>query len=130
MLATPDGRYNGDIVALGVNPARFHHDPMPAVLNSVTAINPEYAEQHSLTLQLPAAKMTVDRMSALLRAVQKMNMKHIQINCVDYKTLLDAQKHPENHQDLVVRICGFSAKFVALSPEWQDEFINRVMYGE
>ena len=47
-----------------------------------------------------------------------------------YKTLLDAQKHPENHQDLVVRICGFSAKFVALSPEWQDEFINRVMYGE
>lgn len=130
MKATPDGRKDGDIVALGANPARFHYDSIPAVLNSITAIDPMLAETHSLTLQLPAAKMTVERMNAIIRAVQKLNMKHLQINCVDVNTLLDAQKHPEEHQDLVVRICGFSAKFVSLSPEWQDEFIHRVMYSE
>ena len=62
-------------------------------------------------------------------AALKMGMKHIQVNCVDAQTLLDAQKHPENHQDLVVRICGFSARFVSLSPQWQDEFIHRVMFS-
>lgn len=130
MKATPDGRKDGDIVALGVNPARFQYDPIPAVLNSITAIDPKLAETHSLTLQLPAAKMTTERMNAIIKATQQLNMKHLQINCVDIDTLLDAQKHPENHQDLVVRICGFSAKFVSLSPEWQDEFIHRVMYSE
>ena len=39
--------------------------------------------------------------------------------------LLDAQRHPERHQNLIVRVCGFSARFVALSKRWQDEVIER-----
>lgn len=44
------------------------------------------------------------------------------------ETLIDAQKHPEKYPDLIVRVCGFSAKFTSLSPEWQQEVITRNFY--
>ena len=37
----------------------------------------------------------------------------------------NAMKHPECHQNLIVRVCGFSAKFIYLSKRWQDEVIAR-----
>ena len=55
--------------------------------------------------------------------------QHIQYNLVDTKELLDAKAHPESHQDLVVRVGGFSAYFVQLSPEIQDDVINRSQQG-
>ena len=55
--------------------------------------------------------------------------QHIQYNLVDTQELLDAKAHPENHRDLVVRIGGFSAYFVQLSPEIQDDVINRSQQG-
>ncbi|MBI2906938.1 MAG: hypothetical protein HYX92_04715 [Chloroflexi bacterium] len=50
---------------------------------------------------------------------------HIQFNFVDRKVLLDAKKHPERYKDLVVRVAGYSAYFVNLTPEVQDEIISR-----
>ena len=47
---------------------------------------------------------------------------------VDRKTLLDAQKHPENYQNLIVRVSGFSAYFVNLFEELQNEIIKRTEY--
>jgi len=44
---------------------------------------------------------------------------------VDRKTLLDAQRHPENYKDLVVRLAGFSVFFVELAPQVQMEIISR-----
>jgi len=55
--------------------------------------------------------------------------QHIQYNLVDTKELLDAKAHPEDHQDLIVRVGGFSAYFVQLSPEIQDDVINRSEQG-
>ena len=55
--------------------------------------------------------------------------QHIQYNLVDTKELLDAKAHPENHQDLIVRVGGFSAYFVQLTPEIQDDVINRSEQG-
>jgi formate C-acetyltransferase len=55
--------------------------------------------------------------------------QHIQYNLLDTQELLDAKTHPENHRDLVVRIGGFSAYFVQLSPEIQDDVINRSQQG-
>ena len=49
----------------------------------------------------------------------------MQPNCNSVEELLDAQKHPERHQDIIVRVCGFSARFVSLSKRWQDEVIAR-----
>jgi formate C-acetyltransferase len=50
---------------------------------------------------------------------------YIQFNILNKKTLVEAKKHPEKYKDLVVRVGGFSAYFVTLSPEVQDELIRR-----
>lgn len=55
--------------------------------------------------------------------------QHIQFNLVDTEELLDAKAHPEKHRDLVVRVGGFSAYFVMLSPEIQDDIIYRSTQG-
>ncbi len=55
--------------------------------------------------------------------------QHIQYNLVDTAELLDAKAHPEKHHDLVVRVGGFSAYFVMLSPEIQDDIIYRSEQG-
>ena len=49
----------------------------------------------------------------------------IQINVLNKNTLLDAKKQPENYRDLVVRVAGYSAFWVELVPEVQDEIISR-----
>ena len=50
---------------------------------------------------------------------------HIQYNIVDTEQLRDAKVHPDEYQDLIVRIGGFSAYFVQLSGDIQDDVINR-----
>ena len=49
----------------------------------------------------------------------------MQFNVVDKETLLDAQAHPENYKDLVVRVAGYSAMFTELAKEVQDDIISR-----
>ena len=50
---------------------------------------------------------------------------HVQFNVISRETLIDAQKHPEQHRDLVVRVAGYSAQFVTLAKEVQDDIISR-----
>ena len=50
---------------------------------------------------------------------------HIQFNVVSREQLLEAQKDPENHRDLIVRVAGYSATFVDLDQKMQDDIINR-----
>ena len=52
----------------------------------------------------------------------------LQLNCIDKAQLLDARVHPERHQDLIVRLYGYSARFVNLTTEMQEEFISRNIY--
>ena len=52
---------------------------------------------------------------------------HIQFNVLDTNILRDAQKHPENYRDLVVRVAGFSAFFTKLHPGVQNEIIARTV---
>jgi pyruvate-formate lyase len=54
---------------------------------------------------------------------------HIQFNMIDPEVLLDAKKHPEKHRELVVRVAGYSAYFVELSPKVQDEIITRTIHS-
>jgi len=54
-----------------------------------------------------------------------LGISHIQFNVVDHETLLAAQQKPENHQDLIVRVAGYSAYFVDLSKGLQDSIIKR-----
>ena len=52
----------------------------------------------------------------------------LQINVVDRETLLEAQKHPEMHRDLLVRIGGYSDYFVRISPQMQAEILERTAH--
>jgi pyruvate-formate lyase len=65
------------------------------------------------------------KLATLTDAFLRNGGQHIQFNIVDKDELLDAKAHPEKHKDLVVRVGGFSAYFVMLSPEIQDDVIYR-----
>ena len=65
------------------------------------------------------------KFSALIKTYFKIGGMQTQINVLDNTVLLDAQKHPENYRDLMVRIWGFSAYFVAIDKHWQDHIIAR-----
>ena len=65
--------------------------------------------------------MSVDTWEAVLRVFAKKGSHLLQPNCNSVEELFDAQKHPERHRNLMVRVCGFSARFVNLSKRWQDE---------
>ena len=88
---------------------------------------------------LPQPEVLVDRHAERARAGRswpsltdtffRNGGQHIQFNLVDREELLDAKAHPEKHSDLVVRVGGFSAYFVMLSPEIQDDVIYRSEQG-
>ena len=62
---------------------------------------------------------------ALLRSLCTLDEYHVQFNVIDRKTLQEAQKHPEDYRDLIVRVAGYSDFFRNLSKPLQDEIINR-----
>ncbi|MBU2608386.1 MAG: hypothetical protein KKF26_03635 [Chloroflexi bacterium] len=64
-------------------------------------------------------------LTALTKTYAEMGGHHIQFNVVSAETLKDAQLHPENHRDLIVRVAGFSAFFIQLDPVVQEEIIKR-----
>jgi len=68
---------------------------------------------------------SIDKLAAYTDAFMANGGSHIQYNMVDTNELRDAKVHPENHRDLIVRIGGFSAYFTQLSPDIQDDVINR-----
>ena len=63
----------------------------------------------------------------LIRTASILGNGEMQFNYLDNDTLLEAQKHPENYRDLVVRVAGYSAFFVELCKDVQDEIISRTV---
>ncbi|MEH7354889.1 choline trimethylamine-lyase [Neobacillus drentensis] len=63
----------------------------------------------------------------LLRTASVLGNGEMQFNYLDNKTLIEAQKHPEQYRDLIVRVAGYSAFFVELCKDVQDEIISRTM---
>ena len=61
----------------------------------------------------------------MVKTMCMLDIYHAQINCIDRATLIDAQEHPENHKDLLIRVAGYTAFFVELSREIQNEIIGR-----
>ncbi len=67
----------------------------------------------------------IDNVCKLVRSYFRMDGHHIQFNVMDEKVLRDAQKHPENYRDLIVRVAGYSDYFVDITDELQEEIIRR-----
>jgi formate C-acetyltransferase len=71
----------------------------------------------------------IEAFIALIRAFFDQKGMHMQFNVVSRETLRDAQAHPENYKNLVVRVAGYSALFTTLSKSLQDDIINRTEQG-
>ena len=128
-LATPDGRYNGDYISQGLTPSRLKKIPFVTdVINTMAALNKEELSGNNVLNIILPGTTPLDVCEAFLRTAASTAVEALQLNCVSKETLLDAQKHPEKYPDLIVRVCGFSAKFTSLSPEWQQEVITRNFY--
>jgi len=85
---------------------------------------------HNMKFHPSALKTDEDleKLGAMRKSYLTNGGKHIQFNVVRKEDLLDAKEHPEQHQDLVVRVAGYSAYFVRLTPGVQDEVINRTAF--
>lgn len=131
-LATPDGRKAGEPLAEGCSPSHNADKNGPtAVFKSVSKLPTEEITggvllNQKVTPQMLAREENRQKLIALLRTFfNRLHGYHVQFNVVSRETLLDAQVHPENHRDLIVRVAGYSAFFNVLSRKTQDDIIAR-----
>ncbi|MFB0562366.1 MAG: pyruvate formate lyase family protein [Candidatus Lokiarchaeia archaeon] len=128
--ATPDGRFAGETFAdatLSPVQGRDYKGPT-AVLNSAAKIDMLHTYNHLMNQKFLPSYLEGDHKRIFidyLKTWRELGIAHVQFNVVDKETLLDAQAHPEEYQDLIVRVAGYSAYFVDLSKGLQDTIIAR-----
>jgi len=132
--ATPDGRKDGDPASdATLSPIQGADIKGPtAVLKSAAKIDTLKTYNHLLNQKFPPSALQGEMKDVFinyLRSWGDLGISQIQFNVVDTKTLLDAQKNPTEHQDLIVRVAGYSAYFVDLSKGLQDSIIQRTEQG-
>ena len=129
--ALPSGRKSKSTLADGISPGQGNDVNGPtAIIKSVDFINQEASTVgvlHNMKIEpgLLADARGVSNFIAMLRTHDQMGGGQIQFNCIDRKTLLSAQAKPGDYRSLLVRVAGYSAFFVELCKEIQDEIISR-----
>jgi len=130
MGAYPNGRLANKPLSEGISPEKSADRKGPtAVIKSAAKMDHLKTGGTLLNQKFTPASLAGDagleNLSALIRSYFSMDGHHIQFNVIDKKVLLDAQKNPEEHKDLIVRVAGYSDHFNNLDRELQDEIINR-----
>ncbi len=130
--ATPDGRASGEPLSRGAGPSNIARVPTIAhFISSMSKVDfSDYPAIAVIDAQLPLAsnyEVTVNAFSSMLKAFVMQGGPMLQCSVVNPEILKAAQDHPEQHSGLVVRVCGFSAYFVALGKGVQDEIIDRTL---
>jgi formate C-acetyltransferase len=128
--ALPDGRLAGEPLSEGISPVQGADQKGPtAVLKSAAKLDhlrtggtllnqkfsPDFFENEE----------SITKLTALIRSYFRMDGHHIQFNVVSAETLRDAQRFPEKHRDLIVRVAGYSDYFNDLGEDLQNEIIKR-----
>ena len=131
-MATPNGRHARDPLAEGCSPAHSMDRKGPtAVFKSVSKLPTHEITggvllNQKVTPSLLSTPENTRKLEMLIRTFfNRLEGYHVQYNVVDRATLIDAQKHPENYKDLIVRVAGYSAFFHVLSKATQDDIIAR-----
>lgn len=130
MMASPNGRHAHKPVSEGISPEKG------ADVNGPTSVVKSCSKMDHLntggtllnqkfTPSVVAGEQGLDQMANLIRTYFNLDGHHIQFNVIDRETLRDAQAHPDEYKDLIVRVAGYSDYFRNLSKELQDEIIMR-----
>ncbi|EFH3448403.1 formate C-acetyltransferase [Escherichia coli] len=133
--ATPDGRFAGEQLADGGLSPMLGQDAQgpTAVLKSVSKLDNTLLSNGTL-LNVKFTPATLEgeaglrKLADFLRAFTQLKLQHIQFNVVNADTLREAQQRPQDYAGLVVRVAGYSAFFVELSKEIQDDIIRRTAH--
>ncbi|MBR6207267.1 MAG: hypothetical protein IKQ73_08900 [Oscillospiraceae bacterium] len=129
--ATPDGRKFGEPLTDGISPVQGmdKHGPV-SLLNSILNFDQsEYGNGTLCNMKFhPTALKGADglmKLRTIMETYFEEGGMELQLNIIGSDTLRDAQKHPENYKDLVVRVAGFSAYFVEVFEDCQNDLIRR-----
>ena len=128
--ATPNGRFAHFAISDGTSPAHGSDSHGPtAVIKSLGKLDQTKSGGTLLNVRFVPALLKreedMKKLGQLIRTYFKFGGHHIQFNIVDTATLLDAQKHPDNYRDLLVRVAGYSDYFNDMTEQLQNEIIAR-----
>lgn len=136
--ALPNGRLKGLPLSDGTSAAQGadENGPTAVLLSNYKSKNFQYRNRAARLLNLKFTPASLEGREGTKRLVQfikswrDLKLWHVQFNVIDQKTLLDAKAHPENYRNLIVRVAGYSAYFVNLSEELQNDIIARTAHEE
>ena len=128
--ATPDGRFAGEPVSEGISPGKGADRIGPTgVLKSASKMDHVRTGGTLLNQKFTPALLEgeegLTNLAGLVRTYFKLDGHHIQFNVVKAETLREAQAHPDQYRDLIVRVAGYSDYFCDLNKVLQDEIIAR-----
>ncbi|OIN96540.1 MAG: benzylsuccinate synthase subunit alpha [Deltaproteobacteria bacterium CG1_02_45_11] len=129
--ALPFGKKHGEVLHDGGSSPYVGMDKKgpTAVLKSVSRIPHDRYKGVQFNQRLPVSLMRSDKgfeiWTSYMKAWHDLNIDHVQFNVVETKDMLEAQKEPEKWEPLIVRIAGYSARFVSLPKNAQDAIISR-----
>jgi pyruvate formate-lyase/glycerol dehydratase family glycyl radical enzyme len=133
--ALPSGRLSGMPFTPGLTPEPHASRSYLDFISDVARLDPKNMDNNmAFNVKLAPSprdtrEQTVDSMAGYVKGYCSLGGMQIQFNVVDSRTLRDAMENPENYRDLIVRISGYNAYFVALNRSQQIELIGRAEYG-
>lgn len=131
--ASPDGRLSCMYMNPANNPQGGANKSGPtAMLNSLAKFDAKYHGGSVQNIKFSPSMFNENRavIKSLFKTYFAKGGCHLMVTVVDKGVLEDAVEHPENYPDLIVRVSGFSAVLVDLSPNIQQELLSRVLYDE
>jgi len=132
--ASPDGRKAGEHLCDGSVSAYPGTDTNGPTALMLSAVRPDAVNMQSHLLNMkfhPSAieeEVGSQKFIALNDTYFHLGGYHVQYNIVDAEMLRDAQKYPGNYKDLMIRVAGFTVRFIELGPAVQEEIIRRTEY--
>ena len=133
--ATPNGRFAHFAISDGTSPAHGSDSHGPtAVIKSLGKLDQTKSGGTLLNMRFVPALLKREedqkKLASLIRTYFKFGGHHIQFNIVDTATLHDAQLHPDEYRDLLVRVAGYSDYFNDMTEQLQNEIIARTENDE
>ena len=131
--ATPNGRHAAAPISHGANPdPGFARDSAPTLMaQAIAKIQPGYGNTAPIQLELDPGVVSgedgIAKVAALIRTHFELGGTLFNINVIDAKKIREAHADPSRYPDLVVRVTGFTAYFAALSPEFRQLVVDRII---